>query len=217
MLPGWRTDGGTGVTRRFLSLGVPAAVRDRAIHLPHAWPTRRRWLASARTDVLVFSAATAVLALHVSVDSFIAPEPGTAPSDHVLRGAAAFTVLTIAAAVYPRLPAGGRAALATVLGALALEGAALAVADARAVGPRGEDWTGSSSARSASCSSGAQHFSSGARASRAGSATSDEPASRPQRRWRRTGSLSRSRPQSLPPTARVRMSRPPTSDERTRR
>jgi hypothetical protein len=60
----------------------------------------------------------------------------------VLRGAAAFTVLSIAAAVYPRLPAGGRAALATVLGALALEGAALAVADARAVGPRGEDWTG---------------------------------------------------------------------------
>ena len=141
-MPGWQTDGGTGVIRRFLSPGAPRPARDRAIHLPHTWPARPAWLASARTDVLVFSAGTAVLALHAIVDSFIAPEPGTAPGDHLLRGAATLTVLTIAAAVYPRLPAGGRAALATVLGALALEGAALAVADARAVGARGEDWTG---------------------------------------------------------------------------
>ena len=42
----------------------------------------------------------------------------------------------------PRLPLGGQAALAAGLGALALEGAALAVADATAVGARGEDWTG---------------------------------------------------------------------------
>ena len=111
-------------------------------HVPHPWPTRPAWLASARTDVLVFSAATAVLALHAAVDSFIAPEPGTGPGDHLLRGAASLAILALAAAVYPRLPAGGRAALATVLGALALEGAALAVADARAVGARGEDWTG---------------------------------------------------------------------------
>ena len=88
------------------------------------------------------SAATVALALHVAVDSFIAPEPGTAAADHVLRGAASVAVLALAAAVYPRLPAGGRAVLALVLGALALEGAVLAVADARAVGARGEDWTG---------------------------------------------------------------------------
>ena len=44
--------------------------------------------------------------------------------------------------MYPRLPAGGRAALAVVFGALALEGAALAIAAARAVGARGEDWSG---------------------------------------------------------------------------
>ena len=92
--------------------------------------------------MLVFSGATAVLAVHVAVDSFIAPEPGTAPGDHVVGGAASLAVLTFAAVVTRGFPKGGRGALATVLGALALEGAALAVADARAVGPRGEDWTG---------------------------------------------------------------------------
>ena len=117
-------------------------MREHAIHLPHAWPTRPGWLASASTDELVFSAAAAALALHVAVDSFVAPEPGTAPGDHLLRGAASLAVLTLAALVYPRLPAGARAALALVFGALALEGSALAVTDARAVGPRGEDWTG---------------------------------------------------------------------------
>ena len=90
----------------------------------------------------MFWAAAAALALHATVDSFIAPEPGTGPRDHLLRGAASLGVLAIAARIYPRLPAGGRAVLASVFGALALEGAALAVADARAVGARGEDWTG---------------------------------------------------------------------------
>lgn len=97
---------------------------------------------SARLDVLVFTGATAILAVHAAVDSFIAPEPGTAPSGHLLRGLATFSVLALAVVVYPRLPAGGRAALAAVFGLLALEGAALAIADARAVGARGEDWTG---------------------------------------------------------------------------
>jgi fermentation-respiration switch protein FrsA (DUF1100 family) len=98
--------------------------------------------ASARLDVVLFSAATAVVALHAVVDSFVAPEPGTQAGDHVLRGLASLGLLLLAAVVYPRLPAGGRAALAALLGALALEGAALAVDDARTVGARGEDWTG---------------------------------------------------------------------------
>ena len=93
-------------------------------------------------DVLVFSVATAALALHTAVDWFIAPEPGTAASDHLLPGAASLAVVAIAAVVYPLLPAGGRAAFAMVLGALALEATALALADARAVGAEGEDSTG---------------------------------------------------------------------------
>ena len=96
----------------------------------------------AGKDVLVFSGALVIIALHAIVDSFIAPEPGTGASDHLMRGLVSLAVLALAVAVYPRLPAGGRAGLAGVFGALALEGAILAIADARAVGARGEDWTG---------------------------------------------------------------------------
>ena len=99
-------------------------------------------LTRSRVELLLFSGAIAVLALHAAVDSFIAPEPGTGPGDHLLRGGVTLAVLSGSAYLYPRLPAGGRAAIAAVLGALALEGAVLAVSDARAVGARGEDWTG---------------------------------------------------------------------------
>jgi uncharacterized protein len=95
-----------------------------------------------RNETLLFWAAMAVLALHATVDAFVAPEPGTGAGDHVLRGSASLIVIAAAAAAYPRLRPGGRAALAGVLGVLALEAAVLAIADARAVGVRGEDWTG---------------------------------------------------------------------------
>jgi fermentation-respiration switch protein FrsA (DUF1100 family) len=93
-------------------------------------------------QVLLFWGASGVLALHAAADSFLVPEPGTAPSDHLLRGLSTLAVLGLAVAVYPHLRAGARAALAAALGALALEGAALAILDARGVGARGEDWTG---------------------------------------------------------------------------
>ncbi len=90
----------------------------------------------------MFSCGAAILALHAAVDSFVTLEPGTRASDHLVRGTATLGVLALAAAAFPRLAPGGRAALSAVLGVLALEGAALAIADARAVGVRGEDWTG---------------------------------------------------------------------------
>jgi fermentation-respiration switch protein FrsA (DUF1100 family) len=112
--------------------------------MPRSQARLRTWVREAvtRADVLVFSGAMAIVALHAAVDSFIAPEPGTDAADHLLRGLASLAVLALGAVVYPRLPAGGRAALAGAFGALALEGAGLAIADARAVGARGEDWTG---------------------------------------------------------------------------
>jgi len=96
----------------------------------------------SRTDVVVFSTAAAVVGVHAVVDSFIAPEPGTTPADHALRAFATLAVLGVSVAVYPRLRAGGRAALAAAFGVLTIEGAVLATADAFSVGARGEDWTG---------------------------------------------------------------------------
>src|ERR1044072_7390103 len=96
---------------------------------PRLW--RPKHEAVTRTDVLVFSGAMAIMAVHAAVDSFIAPEPGTDAAGHLFRGLASLAVVALAAVVYSRLPAGGRAALAGAFGALALEGAVLAVADAR--------------------------------------------------------------------------------------
>ena len=120
-------------------------MHESALHLPRSdwWPRPPVAIrAAARPDVLLFSGAAALVALHALVDAFVAPEPGTGPRDHLLRGLASLVLLALAALAYPRLPAGGRAALAAALGVLSLEGAGLAIADARAVGVRGEDWTG---------------------------------------------------------------------------
>jgi dienelactone hydrolase len=100
-----------------------------------------RRLASTK-ESLLFAAAAAVIAVHATVDSFIAPEPGTGPGDHLARGLVTLALLALAAAAYPRLRAGAQAAIAAALGALALEGAVLAVRDGQATGARGEDWTG---------------------------------------------------------------------------
>jgi uncharacterized protein len=100
--------------------------------------------ASSEADrvVRMFTVAAAILVLHAAVDSFIAPEPGTEPADHLLRGFFSTGLLALSLVVFSRLRTGARAVVAGAFGVLALEGAALAVADARAVGARGEDWTG---------------------------------------------------------------------------
>jgi hypothetical protein len=103
--------------------------------------SRRRGLSWTRRDV-VFGASVALLLAHAAVDSLIAPEPGTGAQQHLVRAVATTAVLVASALLFPRLPAGGRAAVEAVLGVLALEAAALAIADAQAGGPRGEDWTG---------------------------------------------------------------------------
>ena len=114
--------------------------------LPRLRPRRRPQLlrdaASVPLDVLLFASAVAVVAVHATLDAFITPEPGTTAGDHLPRGLVTLALLLVAAAAYPRLRPGLRAAVAAALGALALEGAALAVADARAAGAQGEDWSG---------------------------------------------------------------------------
>ena len=90
----------------------------------------------------LFIAAVAIVALHTVTDAFIAREPGVRPTDHVVSGLLPLALLAGASACFWLGRAGLRAVLALVLGVLALEGFALAVADARAVGVRGDDWTG---------------------------------------------------------------------------
>ena len=108
---------------------------------PRARLGRARRVA-ARPDVLLFTCSAAIVAVHTATDSFFAPEPGTGPEDHLVRGAASLAMLGLAIVVFPRVRPGARAAIAAALGVLALEGAGLAIAGARAVGARGEDWTG---------------------------------------------------------------------------
>lgn len=90
----------------------------------------------------VFAAAVALVALHAVTDAFLAPEQGTRWSDHLVPGLATLAVLAGAVVAFRLGRPGLRAALALVLGALALEGAVLAALDARDAGVRGDDWTG---------------------------------------------------------------------------
>ena len=106
------------------------------------------WLGAARRAAVrqdgraLFTAAVLVLVVHTLVDLVFAREPGVSLAAHGVPLTASLALLALAAAVYGILPRGGRGLLSLVLGALSLEGAALAVADARAVGARGDDWTG---------------------------------------------------------------------------
>ncbi len=121
-------------------------MHEPAIELPRVLRGARlpfaQHVASVRLDVLLFTGSAAIVAVHAAVDSFFAPEPGTSPEDHLVRGSVSLAMLGLAIVVFPRVRAGARAAIAAALGVLALEGAGLAIADARAVGSRGEDWTG---------------------------------------------------------------------------
>lgn len=92
--------------------------------------------------LLLFAAASTLVALHATADAFIWPERGTAWSDHLLPGLATLGILAAAVVTFRFSRPGLRAVLALVLGTLALEGAVLAIADAHNVGVRGDDWTG---------------------------------------------------------------------------
>ena len=87
-------------------------------------------------------AAAAIVAVHAVTDAFIARESGVRPADHIVSGLAPLALIVAACGAFWLSRAGPRAVVSLVLGALALEGFALAVANARAVGAHGDDWTG---------------------------------------------------------------------------
>jgi hypothetical protein len=93
-------------------------------------------------DRHIFATAAAVVALHAINDAFIAREPGVGPTDHAVSGLVPLALLAAAVAGSTLARPGVRAVLALALAVLAIEGFAVAVADSRAVGMRGDDWTG---------------------------------------------------------------------------
>jgi hypothetical protein len=77
---------------------------------------RARLARFVRTERGVVTLALGAAALHVADDNFLQPEPGTSPADHLVSGLVPIGVLAAVAAVYPRLRAGARAALAFTFG-----------------------------------------------------------------------------------------------------
>jgi dienelactone hydrolase len=90
----------------------------------------------------LFLAATILIGIHTVADTFVFPQPATHWSSHLAPALAPLVLLAAANLVYPRIPPGARAAVAAVLGLLAVEGAALALADALRTFARASDWTG---------------------------------------------------------------------------
>ena len=90
----------------------------------------------------LFRVTTALIGTHTVVDAFVVPERGTDWVNHLAPGLAPLALLLAANLVYERMRPGARAAVAAVLGLLAVEGAALACSDALRTFARPSDWTG---------------------------------------------------------------------------
>ncbi len=84
---------------------------------PAALPLAR-FLAFARTEYGFVVLALGLIGLHIADDNYLQPAAGTLPADHLASGLIPLAILAAAAAVYPRLRAGARAAAAATLGAI---------------------------------------------------------------------------------------------------
>ena len=69
-------------------------------------------------ETAVFGAGVGLAILHVLDDAFIEKQPGTKAGDHLFAAGVLLVVLGGSLALYPRLGAGARAALAVGLGIL---------------------------------------------------------------------------------------------------
>jgi dienelactone hydrolase len=98
---------------------------------------------AAQLETKLAVAGFAAIAVHVLDDNFFQPQPGMSATDHLISGLVPLAILVAAAAVYPRLRAGLRAALAIVLGVLGIVIGAIEPAYyASSEGLSGDDYTG---------------------------------------------------------------------------
>jgi uncharacterized protein len=101
-----------------------------------------RVAAALCTEVSLVRLALGVVGLHVIDDNFLQPEPGTSAFDHLVSGLVPLALVVGAAAVYGRLRAGFRAALALLFGFLGVLVGSEAAYYAQDVGVSGDDYTG---------------------------------------------------------------------------
>jgi uncharacterized protein len=98
--------------------------------------------ALVRSESALLRLGIAVVVLHVADDNFLQPNPGTGVADHLISGLVPIAALVGAAALYDRLRAGTRGAIALLLGFFGVLVGTEAVYYTRAMGPSGDDYTG---------------------------------------------------------------------------
>ena len=110
---------------------------------PQELPLTRATRFALSSESAIALGSFAIVGLHVADDSFLNPEPGTSPLDHLASGPVSLAALTAAAFAYRRGRAGLRATIAVVAGVLAaVIGGASAGYETVTVGPSGDDYTG---------------------------------------------------------------------------
>ena len=102
----------------------------------------RSALARFATERRLARASLGVVGLHVVDDNFLQPEPGMSAADHLVGGLVLLALVAAAAWIYPRVRAGGRAALALLFGFLGVLAGTETVYYTLAGSPSGDDFTG---------------------------------------------------------------------------
>jgi uncharacterized protein len=90
----------------------------------------------------VFTAATGLAILHILDDAFIGKQPGTTADDHLFAAGVLLVILGGSLALYPRVRAGARGALAVGLGILITTAGAMHVVHAVVDEAEQSDFTG---------------------------------------------------------------------------
>ena len=97
-----------------------SAVHPESAHATPARTAVARLVALVGDETALVRLAIGLIALHVLDDNYLQPRPGTSPADHLVSGLVPVAILAFIAAVYPRMPAAGRAATAMTVGGLGL-------------------------------------------------------------------------------------------------
>lgn len=109
---------------------------------PSAARFASRVFSVVRSEARLARLTIGLVALHVVDDSFLQPNRGTSPGDHVAGGFVPLALLLLAAMFYPRLRAGARATIALLAGYFGILAGIEAVHYTLADGPAGDDFTG---------------------------------------------------------------------------